>query len=102
MSRCGISAGGGGGGGEKVEGIGGGKRPCSLSSEDLMVELEGNRVDELAMLEDAKDGVLPLLYPRIWNAEVILLRFKGFRADSVASIPRTSPSDQIARYPAKA
>lgn len=30
-----------------------------------MVELEGNRVDEVAIFEDAKEGVLPLLNPRV-------------------------------------
>lgn len=98
-SGCGWGfSGGGGGGGENVVGRGGGKRPCSLSSEDLMVELEGNRLDDVAILDDVKDGVLPLLYPLVWKPEAMLLRVKGIRACSVASIPRIYPSVRVSRY----
>lgn len=63
-----------------------------------MVELEGKRVDEVAIFDDAKEGVLPLLNPGVWNDEFMLLRAKGFRADSVASIPRTRFSNRFTRY----
>ena len=39
--------------------VGGGKRPCSLSLEVLIVELDGKRLEEDAMLEELKEGVLP-------------------------------------------
>ena len=93
MSGCAGS----GGGGENVDGIGGGKRPFwSPSSEDLMVEFDPYRLGcDDAKLEEPIDVVLPFTYPREWSAEVMLFRSKGFRAVSVASIPRLSLSGQV-------
>ena len=92
MSGCAGS----GGGGENVDGIGGGKSPFwSPSSEDLIVEFDPYRLGcDDAKLEEPKDVVLPFTYPREWSAEVMLFRSKGFRAVSVASIPRLSLSGQ--------
>lgn len=93
MSGCAGS----GGGGENVDGIGGGKSPFwSPSSEDLMVEFDPYRLGcDDAKLEEPNDVVLPFTYPREWSAEVMLFRSKGFRAVSVASIPRLSLSGQV-------